>query len=191
MRRKTCCGQECVADEGFIFCQACGKTVAQHLETSSTCYSQSCYYVPIGYTRKSRFVKKVLGALRMMATHNVNSNLMSYLKKRKVDTPAQLLQAIAVFPTKGRRPYSYAMYYWKALGNEVPQCTDADVRLITAEFDNIFFAWERLQLKRPKFPYAFLFRKLVGTNTAYSKGARELVPFMRAYVRVTGGLRAR
>ena len=175
-----CCGRPCVAEDGFAVCTSCGKIASRHLETSATCFSQSCYFVPMGYTRKARFVKKVLGALQMMASHNVIPRLMRYLKKQNINSPVDLLNAISVFPTKGRRPYSYAMYYWKALGHEVPQCTDADVRLLTHEFDEIFFAWERLKLKRPKFPYAYLFRKLVQSNALYSDGARKLVPFMRA-----------
>ena len=170
--RQNCCGVPCIADDGFAVCTVCGKMVAQHLETSSTCFSQSCYYVPAGYTRKTRFVNKVLGALRMLATHNVNPKLMEFLKKREINNPDDLLDAISAFPIKGRRPYSYAMFYWKALGFEVPRCTDADVRLLTREFDEMFFAWERLNLKRPKFPYAYLFRKLVQSNEQYSEGAQ-------------------
>ena len=56
----------------------------------------------------------------MLATHNVNSKLMEFLQTRTINSPGELLDAISAFPIKGRRPYSYAMFYWKALGKKVP-----------------------------------------------------------------------
>ncbi len=179
MRRPICCQTESVIEGGHYYCSMCGRAMGVVLETSQTCFSQSIHFVSPGYTRKTRFVKKVLGSLRMLTSHNVDEDLMFYLKTRKIETPRDLIENIALYPTKGRRPYQYAMFYWKSLGKRVPQVTDADIRLLTYEFDEIAFAWDRLKLQRPKFPYAFLFSKLVLSSKRYSEGCRSLVPFMR------------
>ena len=163
-----------------MFCTECGKLIRQALETSSTSYNQRSYFMPRGYTRRSRFVKKVLGSLQLHATHKIDPELVMYLKDKNIQNPTQLLKVIAKYPTKGRRPYQFVMYYWKALGFPVPRCTEQDVDLLVREFDNVLFAWERHRFKRPKFPYSFLFRKLVSTNNQYSDGIKQFVPFVRA-----------
>jgi len=131
-----------------------------------------------GYSRRTRFLKKILGALRLTASHTIDAKLMEYLKKLKIDTPEELLSAIGKFPSKGRRPYQFAMFYWYALGKPVPRCTDADVRMLVYEFDQIQTAWNRLNIKRPCFPYVFVLEKLVEA-AKYSKGVKAFVPFLR------------
>lgn len=173
-----CCGSVEV-DNGFRICTSCGKCLGRHLETSLTSFNHGSLYFPTGYSRKSRFEKKVLGALRCMSAHKVDEDLMSWLEARKITTPQQLLQEMSRFPTNGRRPYIYVMYYWKALGFQQPVVLAQDMEYLKREFDHIFFAWERLGFENPKFPYSFTFRKLVTGNPKYSQGMRDLVPFVR------------
>ena len=175
----SCCNEIIDEADGYMYCTKCGRLISQSLETSSTSYNQSSYFMPRGYTRRSRFVKKVLGSLRLRATHKIDETLVKYLKEQNIKTPTELLGAIAKYPAKGRRPYQFSMFYWKALGFPVPRCTDQDVDLLVREFDNILFAWERFRFKRPKFPYSFLFRKLVAAGTQYSTGIKQFIPFVR------------
>ena len=174
-----CCG-DVINENGFRICTGCGRTLSRHLETSLRAYNQGAHYFPVGYSRKSRFEKKVLGALRCISAHKVNVQLMDYLRTREIDTPKKLLSEIAKYPTKGgRRPYIYVMYYWKALGFKQPVVLEKDMDLLKREFDQIFFAWERLGFTNPKFPYSYTFKKLVTGQTKYSQGMRDLVPFVR------------
>ena len=173
------CGGTMIVENGFRVCTACGKTTGRHLETRLTAYSSNSLYFPTGYSRKSRFEKKVLGALRRLSAHKIDEELMAYLKPRNIQTPEQLMHGIATYPTDGRRPYLYIMFYWVSLGFKQPVVTDNDMELLKRDFDQIFFAWERLGFPNPKFPYAYLFAKLVTGQNKYSQGIRDLVPFVR------------
>ena len=114
-----------------------------------------------------------------MASHVIDKGLFEFLLKQKIKTPEDLLSSIAKYPSKNRRPYSFAMYYWSALGFKVPRCTEQDIKMLIFEFDNIMFAWNRLKLKRPCFPYAFLFTKLVDHGKQYSEGLKQFPKFLR------------
>jgi len=164
---------------GFQICSGCGKTFTRFFETKIMSFSQSNLYFPKGYSRKSRFEKKVLGALRCLNSHKVDEKLMAFLKTKNIETPQQLLKEIGRFRTKGRRPYMFSMYYWKALGKTQPIVLEKDMELLKKDFDQIFFAWERLNFKNPKFPYNYTFKKIVTGNKKYSLGLRALVPFVR------------
>ena len=175
-----CCPSFCTEiHNGFVFCVGCGRMVRRHLSTNETSFSQKTHFMPRGYSRRSRFVKKVLGSLRLQTTHEIDSDLMNFLKKQKVETPQDLLQKMSEWKTKSRRPYSHAMQYWRALEKPVPHCTDEDVTLLVRTFDEILFAWERLRIKNPRFPYSWLFTRLVSSDPRYSAGMRALVPFLR------------
>ena len=175
----TCCNTILEPSDGYLFCSQCGVMVRQHLQLSCTSFEQKTYFMSRGYSRRSRFVKKVLGALRLAATHNIDAILLKHLQKQNIQTPEDLLKSIGDYPTKGRRPYQFSMYYWKALGKTIPRCTDRDVDLLVREFDEILFAWERHRFKNPKFPYSYLFCKLVNNNSRYSDGIKQFVPFVR------------
>ena len=179
MEISRCCNQISVLEDGFYFCSRCGAMQKRDIRTCHTSFNQATYYVPKGYSRRSRFVNKVLGSLRLLASHNVEKDLFEFLEKKKINTPQELLHWISKFPTKTRRPYSFAMYYWAALGKEVPRCTEQDIKKLVFEFDNIMFAWHRLGFKKPCFPYAFLFKKLVARGTMYSDGIKAFAPFLR------------
>ena len=174
-----CCTSETASEGGFVLCLCCGKIQSPALETGCTSYNHSSYYMAKPYSRKSRFEKKVLGLLRRRANHKIDEDLMIFLKTRKIKTPQNLLCEISLYPTKGRRPYSAIMYYWVCLGKTQPVCTDADVRQLKIDFDHIFFAWRRLGYPNPKFPYSYLFAKIVESNKKYSSGIVEMVRFVR------------
>ncbi len=173
-----CCG-EIIMENGFNVCIDCGRTFGRCLETRLTAYGTASHYFPRGYSRKSRFEKKVLGALRRLSTHKVDAELMDYLRCRNIKTPQQLLADIGGYPTKGRRPYIFIMYYWVALGFKQPMVTERDMDTLKRDFDHLFFAWERLGFPNPKFPYAYTFKRLVIGQKKYSKGMHDLVPFVR------------
>jgi hypothetical protein len=71
------------------------------------------------------------------------------------------------------------MYYWRALGFKVPECSDRDIRLLKAAFDKIFFAWNRFGFENPRFPYSYLFKKIVTGNPKYSDGLKAMTRFTR------------
>lgn len=175
----VCCCSGIISESGYRVCINCGTVLYQALETANVSFNQSTFYMARGYSRKTRFVKKVLGSLRCLATHNADPDLMIFLRTRKIKTPQDLLGEISLYPTAGRRPYCYAMYYWVALGFERPICTDEDVRQLTRDFDHIFFAWERLGFQNPKFPYSYTFAKIVTSSKKYSPGMKKMVPFVR------------
>lgn len=179
MEVSGCCKTAEILEDGYYFCTKCGGLLRQDLRTCHTSYNQSTYFVSKGYSRRSRFVKKVLGSLRLMASHAVDEGLFEFLLKQKIDTPMDLLSCISKYPSKNRRPYSFAMYYWSALGKKVPRCTEQDIKMLVFQFDNIMFAWNRLGMKRPCFPYAFLFTKLVEHGDLYSAGLKQFPMFLR------------
>jgi len=180
MELSGCCQAQPVLDDGFFYCSKCGLLLKQDLQTSYTSYNQSTYFVSKAYSRRSRFVNKVLGSLRLMTSYVVEQGLYEFLQKQKIETPQDLLYHISKYPSKkNRRPYSFAMYYWSAIGKPVPRCTEQDIKMLVFQFDNIMFAWNRLKLKRPCFPYAYLFTKLVEINNKYSSGLKQFPMFLR------------
>jgi len=138
------------------------------------------FYIVKPYTRKGRFEKKILQLLQCQLNYSLDEKLVFFLSTRKIATPEDLHEEISLYPTKGRRPYNGIMYYWVALGKKQPSCSTRDVQLLKREFDNIYFAWERLGFMRPSFPYAYLFRKLVNReNSPYSEGMKFMTRFVR------------
>lgn len=174
-----CSVSDIIHENGFVVCVTCGEIFRRSLETSHVSFQQQHYRIQTLYSRRSRFEKKVLGSLRRFTNHEISSDLMDFLLKHRPETPQELLRNISLWKTTERRPYQHAMDYWVALGNHQPVCTDADVRLLKVKFDDFFFAWERLQLMRPKFPYAYLFNKIVIGSEKFSDGMKALVQFVR------------
>ena len=115
-----------------------------------------------------------------MINYKIDENLIAFLQKKKINTPENLFLEMSLYPSKRRRPFDAIMYYWRALGKVVPQCTDDDISQLKRDFDHIFFAWHRLGFKPPLFPYAFLFRKIVHSKPhSYSPGLYEMTRFVR------------
>ena len=175
-----CCKSRLVPESGFLCCPECGRLGQQALDTRNVSYNHSTSMIVRPYSRKSRFEKKVLGLLRCLVNYRIDDDLFYFLKHRKINTPEGLHQEIGLYPTKGRRPFDAIMYYWIALGKRPPRCTDNDILFLKQDFDQIFFAWDRLGFQRPQFPYSFLFRKIVQANPKkYSKGMSTMTRFVR------------
>lgn len=179
-KTETCCSEPLASRDGFLVCLQCGKVARRHLDTRHTSYTQCFGYVKPGYSRKNRFEKKLIASLRCLAHYNIDVKLVAHLKTLNIETPEQLLVGIAQYPKKKpRKPYMYATYYWRALGKHAPPMTPNDIRLLDLAFDQIYFAWRRLHVNGPQFPYAYLMRKIVADSPEYSDNIRYLMRFMR------------
>ena len=179
-KTETCCSEPLASRDGFLVCLHCGKMFRPHLDTHMTSYNQCFGYIKSGYSRKNRFEKKLIASLRCLAHYNIDTELVKHLKKLKIETPEQLLVGIAQYPKKKpRKPYMYATYYWVALGKSIPCMTENDIRMLDHSFDQIFFAWRRLRVSGPHFPYAYLMRKIVSDSDEFSDNIRYLMRFLR------------
>jgi hypothetical protein len=169
-----------MAESGYNVCTQCGKLGRQTLDTRNVVYNHQTSVMVRPYSRKSRFEKKVLGLLRCLVNYQIDERLVFFLKHRKIETPEDLHTEIGLYPTKGRRPFDSIMYYWVALNFEQPMCTETDILFLKQDFDNIFFAWDHYGYPNPKFPYSYLFRKIVMLkDSRYSKGMRIMTRFVR------------
>ena len=169
--------------DGFYVCGECGIIHGRSLEINLTSFTQSFRHTPQPYSRRTRFNKKMLSALRCRNNYTIDEHIFKHLKKLNPRTPEDILHGISTYTytktsKKRRRPYMFVTYYWQALGNTVPLVTDNEVNRLLHDFDAIFFAWRRLGFVKPDFPYAYLFRKLV-TENDYSHNMRELTRFVR------------
>ena len=180
LKTEICCTEPVAIRDGFLVCLECGKMKRHHLDTRMTSYNQCFGYVKPAYSRKNRFEKKLIASLRCLAHYNIDTGLLNHLKKFNIETPEKLLVGIAQYPkTKPRKPYMYATYYWVALGKHIPSMTANDIRLLHQTFDQIFFAWNRLHVRGPQFPYAYLMRKIVADSHEFSDNIRYLMRFLR------------
>ena len=176
----SCCKAVCTTDAGYRICTNCGRLVQHALDTCNTSYNHTSSIMFKPYSRRSRFEKKVLGMLRCLVNYAIDEKLLFFLKHRKIKTPEDLHQEIGLYPTKGRRPFDSIVYYWRALGHPQPTCTDRDILFLKQDFAQVFFAWDRLGFQNPRFPYSYLFRKIVLTNaTRYSKSMAQMTRFVR------------
>lgn len=174
-----CCGP-LVSEFGYNCCTNCGRVLQLALDTDNCSYDHTPRSLVVRpYSRKSRFFGKCLGLLRCIVNYKIDEKLLRFLKKRKPKTPESLFTEIGRFPTKKRRPFDCIMFYWRALGNPQPICTDRDIQMLKHDFDEIHFAWTRLGFKNPRFPYSFLFRKIVNSSSKFSPGMVELTRFVR------------
>ena len=174
-----CCGP-LVNENGYNCCTSCGKIVQMALDSDNCSFGHTPRHLVMRpYSRKSRFFGKCLGLLRCMVNYKIDEKLLRFLKRRKPATPEALFLEIARYPTKKRRPFDCIMFYWRALGHPQPVCTDHDIKMLKRDFDDIYFAWTRLGFKNPRFPYSFLFRKIVTSSSKFSAGMVELTRFVR------------
>jgi hypothetical protein len=118
------------------------------------------------YTRSRRFKKKILSCLANRVCHNVDVDLLAYLRDYK--TPEGYVRALTKYPTDKRRPYIHLTAYWVANGNDLPVLSDATIASLSILFDSIFFAWARLNLPSPQFPYTTLLQMIAGRDSALS-----------------------
>ena len=118
--------------------------------------------------------------LQCLINYRIDEDLMKFLKKKKIKTPEKLFLEMSLYPSKKRRPFDAIMFYWRALGNKIPQCSEEDIVRLKRDFDDIFFAWRALRFKPPRFPYAYLFHKIVNTKKElYTPGIIEMTRFVR------------
>ena len=184
IKREICCTKPLLVRDGFLVCTECGKMHRQHVTPQMISFTQNFAPVHASYSRSKRFRTKMMSALRLQMHYTLDKSLVSWLKNAESEgtlkTPEDLLFHIAQYPVSKnqRRPYLYAMYYWRALGKDIPQITTQELNQLCQEFDRIFFAFRRLNLPKPDFPYAYLFRKIVKTS-AYSKDVVMMTRFVR------------
>ena len=179
--RSRCCQQMLVIDDGYNVCTNCGAVERISLDPNTCAYNHTPRHTIIKpYSRKSRFFKKCLALLRCLVNCKIDEKLFLFLKKQHIKTPEDLFTQISKYSTKKRRPYDSIMFYWVALGFSQPQCTERDIEILKRDFDNIFFAWHRLGFKKPRFPYSYLFRRIVQSGgEKYSDGMHMLTRFVR------------
>lgn len=178
----TDCSGKLETDEGMLFCVSCGVFAAVAHDASHTSFDQTHSVLKHGYSRKKRFEKKLIASLRCHVNYNIDENLILFLQKQDVSTPEKMLNVMGKYPIKrgGRRPYLFICFYWKALGNALPIISERDIFCLKQDFDDIFFAWERLGFEPPMFPYGFLLKRIVSHRpTRYSNGMREMCRFVR------------
>ena len=170
----------CIIVHGYYTCEHCGKMYGQFLDTNLTSFTQSFKNIQPPYSRRNRFHKKMLSALRCRGNYKINLDLLQFLQKQTTKTPEDLLSAMSKYKLKKlrRRPYMYITYYWIAIGHKLPIVSESSIQKLLYDFDNIFYAWRRLNFQKPDFPYAYLFRKLVITNQ-YCKPLCFLIRFVR------------
>lgn len=181
LKTETCCNAQPTAINGFFVCEVCGKILRPHYDTKYTGYQQSHYHLLTPYSRKSRFNKKMLRALQCLNTYVIKTHIIQYLKTKQIDTPEQCVEALArcPMPNKTRRPYMHVVHYWKALGKTIPAVSAAEINQLLRDFDNILFAWRRLNLPNPQFPYTYLMRQIVAQMSHYSPSMHKLTRFLR------------
>ena len=160
----TCCNAQCVCDNGFMCCTACGCVQNRALDVSITSFEECKAPHYATYTRSRRFRKNILACLTNRVCHNVDTQLAAYLK-RCAKTPEEYVQALSNYPTLAlgtsrRRPYIHLSAYWVANGNVLPRLSANHIARLTILFDSIFFAWARLGLPSPQFPYTTLLQMI-------------------------------
>ena len=183
--RSRCCNESMVVDSGFMTCVNCGSVTQRELDVGNIGFSS--YGAPITsnvYTRSSRFSNKVLANLLGKTHHRCDDGLLLYLRqcriKKKLQTPEQLLLRIADYTSPSmRKPYAFARQYWEQVTfQKVPPISQREEQFICKCFDECFFAWERLNLGRPKFPMTCVLRLII-TQFNLSENAHYICRFAR------------
>ena len=166
-----------VVDAGFQTCVFCGVVASRELDETISPFDQTpvASIRPV-YTRKKRFARKILGALLNRIHHNIDGGLLNHVCE--CTTPEQMFKEIALFPYEKRRPYTNITAYWLAAGKHLELPTDGEVRKVIHTFDNIFFAWNRLEIVGPAFPYSVLLQHIVKEGS-YGPAMNYLIRFTR------------
>ena len=169
--RSKCCNAQIVLDGGYSCCVACGGISKRELSSEITPFESTATHALVSqpYTRTSRFTKKILGALLGSATshHKCQEGLLAYLRERmrrgvECSTPESILMRIAEYKSKSRKPYIHARAYYEALWGVTPiSPPENEIRFISLAFEEIYFAWTRLDLGTPRFPMTTVLRLIV------------------------------
>ena len=156
----------------------CGSVVSRELDVGVKSFQQSVSRGVAPYTRKKRFCHKILGALLGRVGHKLNAMLIRHIKSSGAETPEEFVVAVSTFETSSRRPYIHVTQYWYARGGAMPTLPPHEERFLERMFDAIFFAWARLEIQGPQFPYTTLLQLLVH-HFALGASSRHLVRFSR------------
>ena len=180
------CKDSIIVDCGFNCCAACGAVVQRELNTTCTSYN-ACWGTVMNttpYTRSIRFNTKILAALLGRVNHRCDPGLMRWLRfcerKDRVRTPEMLLKRISDYKTTIRKPYIHSRCYWVALkGEKFPEINPREIAFIEKTFAELFYAWERLNLGTPRFPFTTALRLTV-ERFGLSSNMKYLCRFARA-----------
>jgi hypothetical protein len=156
----------------------CGSVASRELDVNVKSFQQSVSKGASPYTRKKRFCHKILGALLGRVGHKLNPKLIRHIKSSGAETPEEFVVAISTFETNSRRPYIHVAQYWHACGGALPTLPPKEERFLERMFDGIFFAWARLGIRGPQFPYTTLLQLLVH-HFKLGASSRHLVRFSR------------
>ena len=173
-----CCNAALVCEHGYVACAGCGCVARRELDTNVVTYQQCGAYSFSAYTRKNRFCRKIVGSLLGRVGHAIDVDLLNDIKRTGASTPEGFLEAIAKHKTICRRPYIHVTRYWEATGRSLPTMSDFEVKFLERMFDNLFFAWARLGLPDPQFPYTTLLQLIVH-HFQLSENAHFLIRFTR------------
>ena len=172
-----------IDEESFAVCSECGVVSRRHLDTSVISFGSSSTPMRHVYTRKGRFSTKIIGTLlRTGLTPMLHTELVDIV--RNCVEPEDVVSAIAAWkpPANTRRPYIHAAYYWIAAGGTLPDVPEHEIRRVILAFEDCFFAWHRLNIVGPSFPYVWLLRALVAPGNGlceFSEGLRMITRFTK------------
>ena len=120
----SCCSEALVNEEGYWMCVACGVIACTAIDTRIISFNQNVGQLRVNYSRKSRFLRKILGALCNKQHHVVDEKLLEHLRVSEYKTPETFLACMASHKCKKRRPYIHCTKYWELLGNAIPRLKD-------------------------------------------------------------------
>jgi hypothetical protein len=150
-----------VLDNGFTCCRNCGGVRKRELDVNHMSFNQQVSRLaPTQYTRTARFSQKVVGALLQTTNYKPTNSMILYLnscrRRNLINTPEELLTAVANYKTDTRRPYMHATTLWTNMihTTAIPVLQDVDKRFICLMFEEIFYVWTRLDFPTPRLPMA-------------------------------------
>ncbi len=113
------------------------------------------------------------------AAYKLDSTLVEAV--RDTTQPEDVLVCIAEFTPKAnkRRPYLHAVAYWLAAGNSIQFPKQSEIKFYIRQFEMIFFARARLEIKGPNFPYMTLLEFMISSHFGASAEMRYLMRFVR------------
>lgn len=180
-----CCNLPPVTDSGYACCPGCGAVIKSELDVNNMSFQQSVSRLhTTQYTRTARFSEKIVAALLRKAYYKPNPNMILYLNSCRragtIESPEDLLVAIAKYKTTARRPYMHATTLWCAMvGTQpLPELAESEERFIKMVFEEIFYVWTRLNFARPRLPMGQAIVLIVRTFKL-SPEAHLLIRFVR------------
>ena len=162
----SCKGDVFVIDAGYETCVSCGNVQRKELNENA-CSFDYCptHSLRTAYSRIKRFNNKILGGLQRKLHHKLDEEVFHLLKERTPEepvSPEQFLDHLTSLVVGRRKPYIHAIYYYEARYKvALPKIPEHEELMIGALFREIFYANDRLKLKRPTFPMATLLRLTV------------------------------